>query len=347
MKKNFSFYFMLAILAGMTLVFSNCTKEGPAGPAGTAGQNGVDGVNGTDGTDGVDGNALCLECHTLAKMEGIGHSYEMSQHAIGDFVGYAGGRNNCAKCHSHEGFTETLLTGRDTTAANIPIPTAFTCKTCHGSHVSFDPEEGDLTPLNATAPFTLIMDNHTTTIDMGNSNLCAGCHQPRTAAPVADESGMFTITSSHYGPHHGPQSTVLEGIGGFEVGAGYPEPGSDVHRQQSSCLDCHVKYTPDADYGGHKFSAGVGACTTCHPDATDLDINGKQTEITELAEELKGLLMAQGVLDADGHVVPGTYTINQAGAFYNYATVEEDRSKGVHNYEYVKTLLINSIAVMQ
>jgi hypothetical protein len=344
MRRKSSFFWMLSILMVFAIAMTNCTKEGPAGPAGA---NGVDGVDGTDGTDGVDGNSTCLECHTLAKMEGIAHSYAMSQHATGDFVGYAGGRSACAKCHSHEGFTETLLTGMDTTAANIPIPTAFNCNTCHGSHVSLDPEDGDMTPLNGTAPFTLLMDDHTTTLDMGNSNLCASCHQPRTPAPTDDGTGMYTITSSHYGPHHGPQGTVLQGIGGYEVGVGYPEPGSDIHRQQSSCIACHLTYTPDADYGGHKFTVGVAVCTSCHEGATDMDINGKQTEIEGLTNTLKDLLMTQGVLDAEGHVVPGTYTIDQAGAFYNYATVVEDRSKGVHNYDYCKQLLVNSINVLQ
>lgn len=347
MKKRISFYFIITLAIGLMVGLTNCTKEGPAGTAGANGQDGADGINGTDGTDGVDGNALCLECHTLGKMEGIGHSYEMSQHAAGDFVGYAGGRYDCAKCHSHEGYTETLRTGRDTTAANIAIPTAFSCKTCHGSHVSFDPAEGDLTPLNGTAPFTLMMDDHTTTMDMGTSNLCASCHQPRRPAPVDDGAGMYTITSSHYGPHHGPQSTVLQGIGGYELGVGYPEPGSDPHRQQSSCVECHVTYTPEADYGGHKFTVGVAVCTSCHPDATDLDVNGKQTEIHGYLEQLKELLMAQEVLDAEGHVIPGTYTITQAGAFYNYATIEEDRSMGVHNYAYCKQLLVNSINALQ
>jgi len=341
MKKRNRFYLILILFIGVALAFTHCTKEGPAGPAGT------NGTDGSDGSDGVDGNALCLDCHTLAKMEGIGHSYDLSQHATGDFVGYAGGRKDCAKCHSHEGFTETLRTGMDTTAANIPIPTAFSCKTCHGSHVSFDPEDGDLTPLNGTAPFTLLMDQHTTTIDMGNSNLCASCHQPRKPAPTDNGTGTFTITSPYYGPHHGPQGTVLEGVGGYEVGVGYPEPGSDVHRQQSSCISCHVTYTPWADYGGHKFTVGVAVCTTCHEGATDMDINGKQTEIEGLTNTLKELLMAQGVLDADGHPIPGTYTVDQAGAFYNYATVTEDRSKGVHNYDYCKQLLVNSINVLQ
>lgn len=343
MKRNSRFFWILSILMVFTFALTNCTKEGPAGPAGS---NGIDGINGTDGTDGVDGNTLCLDCHTLGKMEGIGHSYALSSHGEGPHVNYSLYGKDCASCHSHQGFTEILLTGRDTVAAINPIPVAFTCKTCHGSHESFDPEDGDMTPLNGTNPVTLRMDNHATTIDMGNSNLCVNCHQPRAAGPQDDGTGMFTIHSSHYGPHHGTQSTVLEGIGGVELGSGYPAVGSDVHRQQSSCTQCHLTYTHGADYGGHKFTVGVAVCTTCHESATNLDINGAQTQIEGLIEELAVKLIAQGIMDEEGHAIVGTYDITLAQAFYNYKFVTEDNSKGVHNYDYVKTLLINSIAAI-
>lgn len=343
MKKGNRFYLVLILFIGVALAFTHCTKEGPAGPAGT---NGEDGVNGTDGTDGVAGNALCLECHTLGKMEGIEHSYDLSMHGEGAHANYSLYGKDCAVCHSHQGFTEMLLTGRDTVAVINPMPVAFTCKTCHGSHVSFDPEDGSMTPLNATDPVSLRMDNHATTIDMGTSNLCVNCHQPRSAGPEDDGTGNYTIYSAYYGPHHGTQSTVLEGIGGSEIGTGYPAPGSDVHRQQSSCTQCHLTYTPGADYGGHKFTVGVAVCTSCHADATDLDINGKQTEIEGLLAELAVKLMAQGILDESGHAIPGTFDITLSKALYNFIYITEDHSRGVHNYDYVKTLLINSIGAI-
>jgi hypothetical protein len=45
--------------------------------------------------------------------------------------------------------------------------------------------------------------------------------------------------------------------------------------------------------------------------------------------------------------VPGTYANELAGAFYNYKVIEEDRSHGLHNYKYTKTLLTNSIAAIE
>lgn len=326
-------------------VVASCTKEGPAGPAGT------NGTNGSDGTNGVDGNVSCLQCHTLAIMDDIDAQYETSGHAAGNFVGYAGGRNGCAMCHSDQGYVETQATGRDTTATGFAIPMPISCGTCHDDHVTFDFEvDGYVVPLRGNKPVELLMYrviDEVVTLDFGdNSNICANCHQPRRTGPVDDGTGNFTITSTHYGPHHGPQSTMLQGIGGAELGAGYPTPGSDPHRVQASCTTCHM-----ADYaseeGGHSWHSSLDACKTCHTDATSFDINGKQTEIAGLIEELKTGLIAQGVLDAEGHPVVGTYPLAHAQAFYNYAGIVDDRSDGVHNYEYIKTLLINSINAVQ
>jgi hypothetical protein len=68
-------------------------------------------------------------------------------------------------------------------------------------------------------------------------------------------------------------------------------------------------------------------------------------------EDLKALLESNGIMDTVAHpgylVVPGTYSNELAGAFYNYKVIEEDRSHGLHNYKYTKTLLENSIAAIQ
>ena len=50
------------------------------------------------------------------------------------------------------------------------------------------------------------------------------------------------------------------------------------------------------------------------------------------------------VLASTRDVVKGTYAVDKAGAFYNYAGIVDDRSSGVHNYDYIHALLVNSIA---
>ena len=326
-------------------IVASCTKEGPAG------KDGAPGINGSDGTNGVDGNVSCLQCHTFAIMDEINAQYETSGHAAGNFVGYAGGRNGCAMCHSDQGFVETQATGRDTTATNIAIPMRIGCGTCHDDHVTFDFEvDGYVVPLRGVEPVELLMYrviDEVVTLDFGgNSNICANCHQPRRTGPVDDGTGNFYISSTHYGPHHGPQATLLEGIGGAELGSGYPTPGSDPHRTQASCVTCHMAAYASEE-GGHSWHTSLDACKVCHDDATSFDYRGKQAEIAGLIEELKTGLMTQGVLDEEGHPVVGTYPIAHAQAFYNYAGIVDDRSDGIHNYEYIKTLLINSINAVQ
>ena len=318
----------------VTLV--SCT--GDVGPQGPAGQ---DGINGTDGTDGVDGNAVCLECHNLANKAEKEADFEETPHAMG--TSYKRGTSkSCAKCHSHEGFVEVMFTGADTTKVGVAYPSPYTCGTCHDFHSTFDFEnDGEDYSMRSSAPVSLMYDGHTTVLDLGYpSNLCANCHQPRTAAPVADADDSFSITSSHYGPHHGPQSTFLYGINGAEMTGSktYAAPGGTTHYKDAGCVSCHMYE------GNHKFEPEVDACKACHSDATSFDIDGVQTTVEGLLDDLAVKLKAAGVLDVDGNLVTGKYAFKVAQAFWNYSSVlNEDKSMGVHNPDYIIALLTNSI----
>lgn len=340
------FTVLITIIIGAAMIFSACE-----GPEGAAGADGMDGSNGSDGTDGVDGNVTCLACHTLANMDQIEASFAMSSHGQGNYAGYAGGRNGCAKCHSHQGFMETTATGRDTTATGFSIPLAFTCETCHSGHVSFDFEnDGPDYALRTTAPVPLLMDGNTTVVDFGNNgNLCLICHQPRRPAPVDDGEGNFNITSSHYGPHHGPQGTLLEGVGGYEFAGPEAYPTTTTSHRTAGCTTCHMAEA-DATTGGHTFLPNISGCTACHADATSMDINGKMTEMENLLDELAVILVEKGVLSGDHgdyHVVKGVFPVEVAAAFYNWDMVFEDRSNGVHHVAYTTALIKNTLDAMK
>jgi len=336
-KLIFSFVLFVGVLA---LVMNGC--KGPEGPAGPAG---ADGTNGTDGTNGVDGNEVCLTCHTLANKTLVTTMYNLSGHAAGLYVGYAGGRKGCAICHSDQGFVETQYTGADTTAFDIANPQPIQCGTCHDFHATFDFDgDGPDFALRTNSPVEMIFDG--STVDFGGSgNLCANCHQTRRAGPVPG-SGDFTITSTHWGPHHGPQANLLDGIGFFEVVGSMTYPTSkSTHRTGADCTTCHMHFdAADETEGGHTWWPSVASCIPCHPGATDFDINGVQTEIEGLLDDIKTEMIAIGLYDdAAGHVVTGTYTAEQAGAYFNWIGIEEDRSAGVHNYPYIKALLTNTL----
>ncbi len=343
MKKFiYSFVLFCGVLA---LVLSGCKGEdGPAGPAGPAG------TNGTDGTNGVDGNAVCLLCHNLATKALVETMYNSSQHAAGDYVGYAGSRQGCAYCHSDQGFREMQYTGADTLMGDIVAPQPIQCVTCHDFHATLDFDaDGPDYALRATEPVDLIAWRGTKdiTLDMGgNGNLCANCHQPRRLPPVPGSADSFNITSSHWGPHHGPQATILEGIGGYEVAGSESYPTTPTtHRTGADCTTCHM-HSEDGNTseGGHTWWPILASCLPCHTDATDFDINGVQSKIIVLLDDLEAKLFAAGVIDVDGHVVKGTYPIDVAGAFWNWVSIgAEDKSFGVHNYPYANALLVNSI----
>jgi len=357
MKTNKIFQLLtLAICAVMFAFVTGC--EGPAGPAGADGANGADGAdgingtNGSDGTDGVDGNAVCLECHNVTKKSAVSLAYEESTHAMSN-VQYDGrftyqyasdgeGRKSCAPCHSNEGFVETQYTGYDSVRVALVAAQRIQCTTCHSFHESLDFENEPNSALRTNTPVELAMYDDGTKIDFeDNSNLCANCHQPRTAAPTSDGDD-FMVTSKYYGPHHGPQATVLSHIGGYELGTGFPV-GDNAHAA-SSCVGCHM------DESDHSFDPALAACNTtdCHDGGiSSVTDNSRQNTIKTLMTVLQGELKTAGLLDDTDHAVPGTYGIDSAGSLYNYLLIMDDRSNGIHSFPYVEKLLNNSINYFQ
>lgn len=331
-----------AILLAGALIMSSC--EGPAGPAGPAGKDGVDGVNGTDGTDGTDGvagNAVCMECHTVAVKTAVMAEYDMSLHAAGPSVGYAGGRSGCAKCHSHEGFVQTVWTGEDTTAANIPLPQPIQCETCHDFHVSLDFENEPNSAIRQMDEVALMAPGTDAVVGYANmeSNLCMHCHQSRRSpADDADGTAMVTVTN-HYGPHHGPQANFINGIGGYEFRQDLSATGT--HLTGADCISCHMQ-EGDGTMGGHTWTPGEASCSACHTDGAP------EGDVPTKLHDLQAALLTAGMIDADGHAIYGeTYQADSVGALWNYLTLEEDGSMGIHNPAYAEALLDASIAIFQ
>ena len=187
------------------------------------------------------------------------------------------------------------------------------------------------------------------TVDFADpSNLCANCHQPRTAAPIDDGAGNAKVTSTHYGPHHGPQTTILKGVGGYEMD-GFDYPNETPHTKGATCVTCHMNES------NHMFNPSLAACNAseCHNgEITTLDENSRQVSVANQLITLRDYLETAGLLEEDTatgefHPVVGTYPVDQTGALYNYETLVDDRSMGVHNFKYVEALLQNSISVFE
>jgi hypothetical protein len=230
----------------------------------------------------------------------------------------------------------------------------MSCRTCHEIHTTYTSADW---ALKTTDPVAL--DYGDKVYDQGDGNLCANCHQTRHAFDEYVEDGIGSVTSTHWGPHHGPQAQVLLGIGGSTAGS------QSVHYMlvEDGCPQCHL-----VD-GNHLFSPSanrhtITACQTCHADASNFDIGGTQTEVKALLTELEGLLVEKGMLVVEEHdpwaeakqtgitgdvePVVGDYPEAETAALWNYILLQvEDSSNGVHNPSYTKALLQASIDALQ
>jgi len=328
------------IVSVASLVFTSCTKEGPQGPP---------------GADGQDANATCTQCHDftddiVAKI----FQYDASQHATGSTTFESA--KNCAPCHTSQGFEEVAQTLADTTTAAIEDAAPINCRTCHVIHTTYTAADWGF---RTVAPVTLRIQPHDVLdlpVDGGIGNLCARCHQPRARTPWPTPGGKadsMNITSIHWGPHYGCQSVILAGMGAFEgVVPGTPPFENSPHRNVATCPTCHMASAVGNVMGGHTLwmasedeGDNVAGCkqTDCHPNATDFDIDGKQTEIEELFQQLEDLLLAAGFLDESLHIKPGKYAQNDLCVIWNWFLVEYDRSMGVHNYKYTRDNLLQGI----
>jgi hypothetical protein len=258
----------------------------------------------------------CMTCHNdttviTEKQTGLGEAV----HGTGEAFG-RGTRSSCAGCHSGGAFSKMVAAGLrpDQVEAGDPNPTRQDCRTCHQVHTSYT--EADWA-LETTAAVNLYAFGELM-FDGGKGNLCANCHQPRRAIAAPDPNDNIAVTSTHWGPHHGPQSAMLLGTGG----------AGDV-----------------AGVDSHTFEAVDASCDVCHAPEDDLD--GAMTAVQDKITVLHDLLEAKGLYH-DGHPVVGTYPAAEAQALWNYIFIAvEDASSGAHNTPYTNALLDASIAALQ
>jgi hypothetical protein len=351
-------------------MFFQCTSEYTP----IAGIDGTDGIDGVDGINGSDADAaLCIQCHASTHLNPIIDAYASSGHGSGD--SWARGKStSCAQCHNNEGYIDYLsgnFVDEDGIQSVNPngylVSNPITCTGCHDAHRSFDfTNDGNDYAVRNINPVDLVLDP-AVTIDFANSadplglsNACITCHQPRPSYAIPVGTGDYTITSQRFGPHHGPQSTLFEGIMGanIEGSTGYPGVASSTHRTESSCTACHMGESEIATEGGHTWMPSVNACTTCHTSMTAIPdgINGFDEDFATLLSLLKErnyiadndeyILGADGINNASNSnplVVP----VKDAQAIWNYKTLLEDKSNGIHNPAYTRALIANSIEYLQ
>jgi len=201
---------------------------------------------------------------------------------------------------------------------------------------------------------------------LGSANVCVMCHKSRKDV-TSYITATNALTSTHWGPHEGPQADVFSGTGGYQyAGATY---GTSTHQQKLNCIDCHMPdVATNSGIGDHSFSPQLSACVSCHAGATNFDMGGGQSQIKLAMEELQVALSNAGFLtrsaaapyvalqpaelgddafDLD-QARPGgpPLTAAQAGALYNYMIVARGGALGVHNPRYVKQLVYDSFVAV-
>lgn len=301
----------------------------------------------------------CNQCHDDAPYHPYGTEWLNSVHAV--TTTDPAGNASCVGCHTGKGFIARVegITNNVDTSFN-PI----NCQACHEPHGATIPTNN---PHMIRTLASVTLQDGTVVTNAGEGLLCMECHQARAKATTA-----ALVYNPHFGPHHGPQADMLEGVNGYTYGTVIAS--SDHASISNTCVACHMQIIPSSDpaflyAGSHTFSMSwpgsgtngpedmVGNCQQCHgPSVTSFNFpvenfdgydipEGVQTQVQNLLNQV-ALLLPGG----EANVVAGTvtpqpnWTAPQLEAAYNYLFVQSDGSLGVHNTAYTVGLLKASIA---
>lgn len=333
---------MLMVLAALVLVLVGCDRE----------------ITGNG--DIPDDNPVgCFSCHSDSDvfLRAARMQYDNSVHAAAANSNrnrlHSASYQSCERCHTHQGFIEQV-TG---VPADGDEFTPIECFTCHAPH-----SDGNL-GLRVQTSYAL---ENGVIFNRGPANTCVTCHHSRRDVNtyVADSVKM----SSRFGPHYSNQGDMLIGTNAYEY-AGYTYVSSwHSTGVADGCISCHMGKAEHESIGGHSLNMhnedrgfeNIQGCNEigCHDtdplttlnrlafDDHDWDgtIEGIQDEVHGLLDSLIVLLDAANLTDSTGRPVSRIVaTADSAGAVFNLVFVEEDRSFGVHNADYIVGLLTSSI----
>jgi hypothetical protein len=305
---------------------------------------------------------VCGQCHTTSHYPTF-DQWSQSTHASvtptpASFFAQGQLLTVCGVCHSGDYREVVLITG-EVASPNMLAGVdpnqmnAVTCAMCHDPHArtgnAVEPDSGrdyqlryrevaSPTPSNSIAATT----------DPNRFNICGQCHHDRGT----------TWTATQRGPHESIQSNMY--VGEMPMPAGQ-ESTPLVPNQRSlhafvlrQCANCHLpRISPNdpiapASLSEHAFVIDFKGCTapTCHPNPADA-----QTSTTNLQAQVQARL--DGIATRLGD--PNTWEYSAEGGppepnqaaipdvikkiRFLYRYVQDDFSLGVHNPEYVRSML--------
>ncbi len=345
---------LLGVMIVVGLVLAACGAPGPVGPAGPAGP------QGEAGPVPAAADLSCTECHndTTLITSKQAQFKENSVHGTGEsFV--RGEGTACAGCHGSEGVKTRINAGllpHDPSVVGVVNVSPFNCRTCHNIHTTYTKDDFSLTGGEQPVKF----EYSDGTFDGGAGNLCANCHQIRNPKPEVKD-GNIAITSQRYGTHYGTESQMLAGEGGLGLTG---TPSMHYTKVKDTCVSCHM-----GEENNHTYLPKVARCQDCHADVKNFDVNGVQTEVKAMLEELHTLFVEKNLMNPDEVANPsslwGIYdpAANKwsnpsadvplivpeavANAMWNYKFVTYDQSNGAHNTAYAKALLEAALETMK
>jgi len=273
---------------------------------------------------------------------------------------------HCYTCHDNSPEHDPHLTGADYEAGDFPlrVPSG----------------EDDVAYIERSSEVGVADGTEVGAYGVGNA--CMWCHKSRKDVTNYVVDGV-DVTSTHWGPHDGPQTDIYSGKGGYE----YDEEYKDSTHQlsiETGCVGCHMPAVEDnGGIGDHSFYPQFSVCTSCHASADEDDgfnIAGGQARVKAALRELRvalndaclltrseeapyAALSEDELADDDfglDHARPNLtapdtdicynmgldLSADTAGALYNYFIIARGSAFGVHNPNYTQELIYDSVVAL-
>lgn len=308
--------------------------------------------------------SACAICHDDGHYHVYPQQWDYSKHAVATNYPSGPGRESCVRCHTAKGFAQYTKGIATNDPYFDPSYQPITCAGCHDPH--------DATNENQLRKVTVKLTNGVEITAGGKGKLCMNCHQSRTNAN--DSYVAKKASYSRFGTHYSDPADIINGENVYKFGKEYGFT-NHVGIAENGCVTCHMAEgatDPEAKTqlaGKHTFSMSTPsgqdnmlACAPCHGSSLganfddvryfpggkgDLDedgtIEGLQVEIHGMLERCLPLLPTLSNPSDWAHSDPDSnWTTTQRMAFYNMKAVYYDGSFGIHNPDFIYTLLVET-----
>jgi len=275
---------------------------------------------------------------------------------------------SCARCHSSEGaaafFTNGTVTAADFKTYTRGISAGLACESCHvpdatAADQAFDGIPRTVASVKFDSGVVVDSSNAPAFFAVGNdSPLCMNCHQGRSSTDTvntriaANNLGFsnihyFAAAASLFGnlTRGGYQYTAVDSS--FTVDPVYVGTNAFASHPATlqTCEGCHLQQGINV----HSFIPDVAVCIGCHTGTSFETLGGSPSanfaDIETLKTQLLGILNTAGITydPANYPYFAGIATAAQLKAAYNLQMAVKEPCGYIHNGDYIKQLLYDSI----